>query len=226
MEDAAEVEAAGDCSQRCCCGFGGSSMRRIMLSSSRSGPRLALLLLPVLVSRVYLASEGGVGTRLPLPPVLTLESPPPARSALRTSARRMFAAAFLAGERPREGSVANGTITGGDMPVGSVRSSSLSAAAEKDGTGFGERRSMIPDQSRGSVCAGRYGLRAGVAVLGREDSGRTTWVCTVGLDLRVLDGPGAGAGACTVSSAATVVTLSTVKSASESRSTEAEVDAG
>jgi hypothetical protein len=195
-----------------------------MLSSSRSGSRLAL------VPRVYLASEGGVGTKLPLPLPLTLESPPSARNASRTSARRMFSAAVLAGERPREGSVANGTMTGGDMPTGSVGSSSFSAtAAEKDGPGgCGDRRSTMPDQWRGSVCAEMYGLRAGVAGFRRKERGGTTWVCTVGLISRVSEGAGAGAGvgACTVSSTTTVVTLPTVRSASENISMEAEVDAG
>jgi len=74
-------------------------------------------------------------------------------------------AAPLAGERPREGSVANATITGGDIPIGKVESSSLSVA-ESDGAGRGARRSTMPDQLRGSVCAGRYGLRAGVEGLG------------------------------------------------------------
>jgi hypothetical protein len=51
----------------------------------------------------------------------------------------------------------------------------------------------------------------------------------VGLITRVLEGAGADVGvgeACTVSSAATVATLPTVRSASENRSEEAEVDAG
>ena len=191
-----------------------------MLSSSRSGSRLALVL------RVYLASEGGVGTKLPLP--LTLESLPPARNASRTSAWRMFSAAVLAGERPREGSVANGTMTGGDMPTGSVGSSSFSvAAAEKDGaSGCGDRRSTMPDQLRGSLFAGIYGLRAGVAGFRRKESGGT-WACAVGLITRVLEGAdaGAGVGACTVSSATTVVTLPTVRSDSENKSMEADVDA-
>jgi hypothetical protein len=97
-----------------------------MLSSSRSGLRLELLLWFTLVPRVYLASEGGV---VLLPLALTLESPPPARKASRTSTWRMFSAAVLTGEQPREGRVANGTITGGDMPAGSVGSSSFSVPA-------------------------------------------------------------------------------------------------
>jgi hypothetical protein len=130
-----------------------------MLSSSRSGLRLELLFWLALVLRVYLASEGGVGTTLPLALALTLESPLAARKASRTSARRTFSAAALTGERPREGSVANGTITGGDMPAGRVGSSSFSVPAadttEKDRTGgWGDRRSTMPDQSRGSLCAG------------------------------------------------------------------------
>src|ERR1700761_8488269 len=111
-------------------------MRRIMLSSSTSGPRLGLLFWLALAPRIYLESEGGVGTKLPLPLALALalESLPPARNASRTSAWRMFAAAVLAGERPKDGSVANGTMTGGDMPNGSVgsSSSSVAAAAEED----------------------------------------------------------------------------------------------
>jgi hypothetical protein len=107
-----------------------------MLSSSRSGLRLELLFWFTLVPRVYRAREGSVGTTL----ALTLESPPPARKASRTSTRRMFSAAVLTGERPREGSVANGTITGGDMPAGSGASSSFSVPAdttEKDRAGGG-----------------------------------------------------------------------------------------
>jgi hypothetical protein len=98
-----------------------------MLSSSR----LALLWL-VLVPRVYLAREGGVGTELPLRLALMLGSRPATRRPSRTSAWRMFSAALLAGERPRVGSVANGTMTGGDMPIGKVASSLV---VEKDGAG-------------------------------------------------------------------------------------------
>lgn len=135
----------------------------------------------------------------------------------------MFAAAFLAGERPREGSVANGTITGGDMPAGRVKSSSLSAT---DGVaGCGDRRSTMPDQSRGSVCAGRYGLRAGVAGLRRRESGGIGF-CTVVLGTRVLVDAGAGAVVRTVSSAVAVLAVPIVISASEYRSIDAEVDAG
>lgn len=202
-----------------------------MLSSSESGSRLLFWL--ALVPRIYLASEGGVGTKLPLPLalVLALESLPPARNASRTSAWRMFAAAVLAGERPRDGSVANGTMTGGDIPNGSVGSSSSSVATavrENGAIGCGDRKSTMPDQLRGSVCAGMYGLRAGVAGLRRKERGGMAWVCTMGLTTRVLEGPGAGADveACTVSSATAVVTLPTVMSASENRSMEAEVDAG
>lgn len=175
-----------------------------MLSSSRSGSRLAL------APRVYLAREGGVGT-LPLP--LALESLPPVRITSRTSAWRMFVAAILTGERPREGRVANGTMTGGDMPAGSVGSSSFSVAAEKDGAS-GDRRSTMPDQLRGSACAGMYGLRAGVAGLRRKERDGTC-DCTVGLTTRVLEGAGAGVGACTVSSSPTVMAFPIVRSASE-----------
>jgi hypothetical protein len=194
-----------------------------MLSNSRSGPRHALLWL-VLVSRVYLASEGGVGTELPLPlPLaLTLELPSAARCPSRTRARRMFAAAFLAGERPRVGSVAKGTMTGGDMPMGSVASSSV---VERGGTGWGERRSTMPDQSRGSECGRRYGLRAGVMGLGRKTSDGTAWVCTVGFGPRTVEGADAG-GACIVLSAATVVLMMVPAVRSTSDSIDVEVDAG
>ena len=136
----------------------------------------------------------------------------------------MFAAAFLAGERPRVGSVANGTITGGDMPAGRVRSSSLSAT---DGVaGCGDRKSTIPDQSRGSVCAGRYGLRAGVAGLRRKERCGTTGFCAVVLGTRVVEKVVAGAVAWTVSSAVADLAFPIVISASEYRSIDAEVDAG
>jgi hypothetical protein len=181
--------------------------------------RLALLWL-ALGPRVYLASEGGVGTELPLPLALMLESPPAARSPSRTSARRMFAAAFLAGERPSVGSVANGTMTGGDMPMGNVASSSVS---EMDGAAFGERRSTMPDQSRGSECAGRYGLRAGVAGLGRKTSDGMAWVRTVGFGSRMVERIGAG-GAWIVSSAAVAVMVPAVTSDSEK--IDVEIDAG
>ena len=128
----------------------------------------------------------------------------------------MFAAAFLAGERPKLGSVANGTMTGGDMPMGSVASSSVS---ETDGTRREERRSTMPDQSRGSECAGRYGLPAGVAGLRRKTSGGMAWVRAVGFGSRVVEGVGAG-GACTVSS----VMVPAVRSTSEK--IDVEVDAG
>src|SRR6266403_4011400 len=121
-----------------------------MLSRSRSGLRLEMLFWLALVPRVYLASEGGVGTVLPLPLALalTLESPPSARKTSRTSARRIFSAAVLTGERPREGSVANGTITGGDIPAGSVGSSfsvSVADTTKDRAGGCGDRRSTIPD---------------------------------------------------------------------------------
>jgi len=216
-----ETEVAEDCHQSW--GFFGNPTRRIMLSSSRSGPRLELLwLLPE--SRVYLVSEGGVGTTPPLPLALTLGSPLPARSTSRTSAWRMFVAALLAGERPREGSVANGTITGGDMPTGRVRSSSLSVS--DDVAGCWDRKSMMPDQSRGSACAGKYGLRAGVAGLGRTEMGELTWVSTMVLGSRVMTEAGPSDEACTVRSAATALALLTVMSASEKRSVDVEVEAG
>lgn len=216
-----EAEVAEDCHQSW--GFFGDLTWRIMLSSSRSGPRLELLwLLPE--SRAYRVSEGGVGTISPLPLALMLGSPQPARSTSRTSAWRMFVAALLAGERPREGSVANGTITGGDMPTGRVRSSSLSVS--DDVAGCWDRKSMMPDQLRGSAWAGRYGLRAGVAGFGRTERDETTCVCTMVLGLCVLRGAGPEAEACTVTSAATAWALPTVMSASENRSIDVEVEAG
>ena len=119
-----------------------------MLSSSRSGLRLELLFWLALVPRIYLASEGGVGTTLPLAPARTLESPLPARKASRTSARRMFSAAALTGERPREGSVGSSSFS---VPAAD--------AAEKDWAGGCEdRRSTMPDQLRGSLCAGMWGV--------------------------------------------------------------------
>jgi hypothetical protein len=224
VEDAEAVVAAAaavveECHQ--CCGFCGSPTRRIMLLSSSSGSRHALLWL-VLASRVYLASEGGVGTELPLPLALMLQSPSAPRSPSRTSARRMFAAAFLAGERPRVGSVANGTMTGGDMPMGSVASSSV---VESDGTCWGERRSTMPDQSRGLECGGRYGLRAGVVGLGRKTSDGTVWVCTVGFGSRTVEGAGAGV-AWIVLSAAAVVLVMVPAEKSTSENIDVEVDAG
>jgi hypothetical protein len=112
------------------------------------------------------------------------------------------------------------------MPTGRVRSSSLSVS--DDVAGFWDRKSMMPVQSRGSVCAGRYGLRAGVGIagLGRTERCEPTWVGAMVLGSRVMTGAGSEDEACTVRSAATVLVLLTVMSASDKRSIDVEVEAG
>ena len=78
----------------------------------------------------------------------------------------------------------------------------------------------MPDQWRGSECAGRYGLCAGGTGLGRNTSGET-WVCAMCFGSRMMKSAGAGRA---VSSTVTVVLASEVKSDSEN--IDVEVDAG
>jgi hypothetical protein len=117
---------------------------------------LALLSWSTLVSRIYLASDGGVGTELLqlllLALALKFELPPPARNA--SSVQRMFA---VGAKRPRERTVASRTITGGDMSDGRVGSSyffmAAADAAEKDETGGCEdHKSIMTSQLCGLVC--------------------------------------------------------------------------